>query len=124
MENKRCSKCKKMKIVTNYYRNKKNKDGLDYVCKRCSRIRYYNELKNRNGLYGREKRIEEHWIYGNGDPTKNQKYLKDRAAFFATHGNGWWWGLDKISANRYPSGKAKPITSRKRFSGRFILEDQ
>ena len=49
-----------MKIVTDYYRNKKSKDGLEYICKRCSRRRYYNSTKSKDGLYDNEKKIKEH----------------------------------------------------------------
>ena len=50
---------------------------------------------------------------------KSKQYIKDRTELFNKHGNGWWWYIDD-TANKYPSGKNKPITSRKRLAGRFI----
>ena len=109
---KRCSKCYKIKARTEYYRNKKSKDGLEYICKICSRRRYYNTTKNKDGLYD-DNRIDRHFLYGKGDVMRKKQYLKDRAELFAHHGNGWWWGMNE--------GKRKPVSLRqkKRFAGRF-----
>ena len=124
MNKKRCSKCHEIKIQTEYYKNKKNRDGLEYICKRCSKRRYYNSTKSKDGLYGRDKKIKEHWIYGKNDPTRNKKYIEDRAQLFSKHKNGWWWDMNKFSTTRYPSGKSKPIAARKRFHGEFVKEEE
>ena len=115
---KRCSKCYKIKERTEYYRNKKSKDGLEYYCKKCSSRRYYNKLKNENGLYG-DKKLDRHFLYGDGDVMRKKKYLSDRSNFFKENGHGWWWDLNRDTPNRYPSGKAKPVKARKRLAGRF-----
>ena len=39
---KKCCRCGKMKSLSEYYRNNKNKDGLDYHCKQC-----HNEYNNK-----------------------------------------------------------------------------
>ena len=115
---KRCSKCYKIKERTEYYRNKKSKDGLEYYCKKCSSRRYYNSLKDKDGLYG-DRKLNRHFLYGDGDIMKNEQYLSDRKDIFSKNGNGWWLDTDKETPNRYPSGKAKPIRKRKRFAGKF-----
>ena len=118
MKKKRCSKCYKIKERTEYYRNKKSKDRLEYYCKKCSSRRYYNKLQNKDGLYG-DKKLDRHFLYGDCDVIRNKQYLKDRTDLFNKNGNGWWLDLDRDTPNKYPSGKAKPIRTKKRFAGRF-----
>ena len=48
---KRCTKCKKLKSKSEFSKNRKNKDGLRFWCKKCEREykrRYYR--KNRGGV--------------------------------------------------------------------------
>jgi hypothetical protein len=33
-----CTKCKQLKSLDNFTKNRTQKDGLDYVCKSCHRI--------------------------------------------------------------------------------------
>ena len=93
---KRCSKCRYEKFLSNFYRNKKSRDGYEYICRDCSRRRYYNSLKNKDNMYGNYKLINRHFLYavdGNIDTLlKNKRYREDRQEMFNEHGNGWWWG--------------------------------
>ena len=46
MENKQCSKCKQFKLKSDFYENKKTKDGLQSYCISCKRVyqrNYMNE---------------------------------------------------------------------------------
>ena len=114
---KKCSRCEQIKIVTDYYRNKKSRDGLEYICKRCSRRRYYNSKQNKDGLYNNDKKIKEHWQYGKGDCIRNKRYIQDRAELFSRHGNGWWWFQGVEQQARHVKGQTTSL--RKRFRGQF-----
>ena len=51
METKRCSKCKEVKAVSEFNKNKANKDGLRGECKSCQSIvnkQHYQQNKNTN----------------------------------------------------------------------------
>lgn len=81
---KRCSRCYKIKHRTEYYKNKKNKDGLEYLCKKCSSLK--NRKHNSSQVPWRKQK--------KGFPYKglnDPKYIKDKAELFNRHGNGWWW---------------------------------
>ena len=43
MKNKKCSACNQVKLITEFHKNKKNKDGYHNQCKKC---RYEYNLKN------------------------------------------------------------------------------
>lgn len=43
MEEKKCSKCKKKKLVEEFYKNKSTKDGYHHYCKKC----HCDDNKNR-----------------------------------------------------------------------------
>jgi hypothetical protein len=119
MNKKRCNKCDKIKIVTDYYKNKKNRDGLEYTCKRCSSRRYYNNKKNKDGLYDNDKKIKEHWIYGDGDCIKNKQYLKDRTELFNKYGNGWWWFQGFNQQGRGKNARESHQERKRGIRGRF-----
>ena len=114
-DTKSCSKCHHIKERNEFYRNKKSRDGYEYICKKCSRRRYYNSTKSKDGMYGQDKRIEEHWQYGDGDVMRHKNYLKDRAKMFAEHGNGWWLAVDEQTNKVIARSR-----NRARFAGRFV----
>tara|TARA_R100000656_G_C3935377_1_gene125727 strand:- start:456 stop:803 length:348 start_codon:yes stop_codon:yes gene_type:complete len=115
MNKKECTKCFKMKEITEFWKNRKNKDGREYLCKKCSYIKnkkYSPQVSWRKQIRG--------FLYKS---TEDPQYIKDKAELLNKHGNGWWCEVKKYSAARYPSGKSKPIRARKRFAGEFIKEE-
>lgn len=57
MQTKRCSKCKKTKPTSEFYKNRRSKDGLTYDCKLCAKEssrRYYEA--NGKKVTGRSSR--------------------------------------------------------------------
>jgi len=44
---KKCSRCKELKMLTNFHRDGTRKDGLDSICKDCSKQKYLEDKKNR-----------------------------------------------------------------------------
>ena len=115
MNYKKCNYCDTVKNITKYHKDKTTDDGYSRRCKRCTGA-YFNSHYAKRGP---------HFMYGDDvvDVIKNKRYMKDRTELFNKYGNGWWWNMDD-EANKYPSGKNKPITSRKRFVGRFIKEEE
>lgn len=57
---KKCFRCKNVYPIDNFYINRAKKDGLDHLCKTCSKIRLkLNYLRNRiNIIKGRKKYIK------------------------------------------------------------------
>ena len=46
-------------------------------------------------IYDWQYKVE--WRYkGGDDPTSDPQYIKDRDAFFAENGNGWWWSVQRF----------------------------
>jgi RNase P subunit RPR2 len=86
---KKCSKCHEIQDKTEYHRNRKNKDGLEYTCKKCAAERF---KKLTTQIPWRQQKSG--FPYAK-DPLKDKKYLKDRTELFKENGYGWWWGLDK-----------------------------
>ena len=115
MNYKRCNYCDTMKSSIKFHKDKTTSDGYARRCIKCTRSYFSSSYKNKGP----------HFLYGDNvkDVLRIKQYMKDRTELFNKHGNGWWWGMDDI-ANKYPSGKNKPITSRKRFSGRFAKEEE
>lgn len=54
---KKCTKCDKLKPITEYHKNKRKKDGFQDECKECCKIRDKNHYKK----------------HGNAKHTENQK---------------------------------------------------
>lgn len=54
METKTCTKCKKDKPLSEYYKKSQTKDGLMHTCKSCDKD--YRKTTNRWGLWARENR--------------------------------------------------------------------
>ena len=96
MKEKRCSKCKENKSLTEYNKHKKNKDGLYYVCKEClssRRIEYYQNNKdafqerneqwaNKNPekvkeIQHRRRQTPEHKAYAKQWREQNKDYIKE-----------------------------------------------
>jgi len=50
MKYKQCCKCKKFKPLNEFYKNHKNKDGLQYVCKTCKSKKDIDYIRTKNGL--------------------------------------------------------------------------
>ena len=92
---KRCSRCSTMRHREDFHKNRRNKDGLDYMCKVCARKRYYSHYRSQNGLIEEVHTIKKYFMYGPGDVLRNKKYLKDRAELFKENGPGWWWNPHK-----------------------------
>ena len=115
MNYKRCNYCDTVKNSTKFHKDRTSKDGYARRCIKCTGAYFNSHYKNKGPRF----------MYGDHvvDVIKSKQYMKDRTELFNKHGNGWWWGMDDI-ANKYPSGKNKPITSRKRFSGRFAKEEE
>lgn len=42
---KRCRRCKEEKPETEFYKNRANKDGLQYYCKACCKQNFYDWAK-------------------------------------------------------------------------------
>jgi hypothetical protein len=64
MKTKTCSKCKKVKDINHFWRNKRNPDGLNYWCKDCFKAycrAYYKTNKGKQliNLYQRNYRKSE-----------------------------------------------------------------
>lgn len=121
MSKKRCNKCFDRKELTEYYKNKKNKDGLEYMCKMCSSKRFKDRYRSQVPYRGFPP-----WRkYSKGFPYKSindPEYLKDRTKLFKEHGSGWWWELDKLYHRKYPSGKKKPTKRSRDIKGQFSCE--
>jgi len=47
VKQKRCSRCKKWKAEREFYKNRLRKDGLQFLCKKCSKKAYQNSYKKR-----------------------------------------------------------------------------
>ncbi len=47
VKQKRCSRCKKWKTEREFYKNRARKDGLQFLCKKCSKKAYKNSYKKR-----------------------------------------------------------------------------
>lgn len=47
VDTKECSKCKTVKVLADYYKNKKTKDGLLTVCKDCHNARVKANLQKK-----------------------------------------------------------------------------
>ncbi|GAH40943.1 unnamed protein product, partial [marine sediment metagenome] len=45
MQTKRCTKCGEEKPLTEFHKNKYNKDGLTYSCKACRQKQYLESVK-------------------------------------------------------------------------------
>jgi len=67
---KKCNKCGIEKTFSEFYKNCRNKDGFECVCKVCTNLRN-KEWRNQN----KEKRNESHkkWRSKNPDANKNSK---------------------------------------------------
>lgn len=62
---KRCSNCRQLKPKEEFYRAKKNKDGLKCACKDCERVRKRKYLAKKRGAEYKEL-------------TSKEKFLRDR----------------------------------------------
>ena len=51
-----CSKCKVEKDLSEFYKNKLSKDGLDYYCKDCRKKQTANIQKEKGYSYAKENR--------------------------------------------------------------------
>ncbi len=69
---KKCTKCKQIKFVTEFYHNKSSKDGLCYQCKKCHNKTTIDWDKNNKE---KRKEIKRRWREKNRDELK--KYSKE-----------------------------------------------
>jgi len=80
MELKRCSRCKQWKLLSEFYKDKRAKDGLQSRCKQCWTI-YYREDKKRITIQRhkyREIHKEEVKEYNHQYYLKNKKRCNER----------------------------------------------
>ena len=84
MKKKKCTSCYKTKDISQFYKSKQNRSGLEYRCIKCSKHLYMSR-KGKNGILNRQ------FLYGKGDVLKNKQYIKDRNKIFRSNVNGWWW---------------------------------
>jgi len=81
METKRCSKCKEVKPVSEFYKDRSRPDGYMYSCKACRKVRYaeYRE-EHREEIAAQRKEY---------DAAYNKEYYKEhrdeRAAYDKEH---------------------------------------
>lgn len=78
---KQCSKCKKIKLVSEFYRNSREKDGYNYQCKTCSNksIKIWQQNNLRRCLKATKK-----WQKNNSEKVKEgaKRYRKNNAEYF------------------------------------------
>lgn len=106
MKNKLCIKCKEIKNINEFAKNKTEKDGLQKWCKKCkneynkkyridnkTKIKEYHKIKDRERyLKNKEKILEQHKIYDNlhkkQKRERHQKYYeknKDKLKKYASN---------------------------------------
>ncbi len=69
---KKCNKCGEVKPKTEFYKNKKTKDGLQYTCKKCCR-----ELNKEYYKNNYEKARENRRIWRENNPEYNKEWAKN-----------------------------------------------
>lgn len=95
---KKCTKCKKWKLTTKFYKKSAAKDGLKPWCKVCANeahILYSPEIKNANNRKHRQAHVEEErersrqWRQNNPEKAKEQKrkYQKENPLKFLEYSN-------------------------------------
>lgn len=55
---KRCARCKKLKLVSDFYRNRSRKDGLQHTCKQCRKAfkaGYYRNVETQRQVVAGKK---------------------------------------------------------------------
>ena len=85
---KNCKKCNTEKHLTEYSKNKRNKDGLDTICRECMKIKYQEN---------RESKLESHkkWREKNKDYQKEwekkqgEKLVKYRKEYYKENREKW-----------------------------------
>lgn len=89
---KKCSKCQKEYPTTTeyFYKNKRTKDGLNYICKNCRKIECAKEYKR-----NKEKRLEKGKEYYN----KNKTNIMSRIKKYKTE-HPEYWAKQKEYANK------------------------
>ena len=70
---KTCSKCKVEKLISEFYKNQRNKEGRDYSCKDC--VRENRRIHYRNNL---EKERQRHRLYRES----NRKEINERGRLY------------------------------------------
>jgi len=75
MENKICSKCKQLKLITEFYKHKTNKDGLRGKCKSCMN-KDSEEWRQQNLEYEKEYKKKYYQQNLNHCKERNKKYRK------------------------------------------------
>jgi 5-methylcytosine-specific restriction endonuclease McrA len=85
---KRCSKCKKIKSVSEFHKNKAEVDGLCYWCKECNKAhvkKYYQNNSEKRKSYSRDYRQKNpSAIYQYNKRYKNN-HLETTRAFFRVY---------------------------------------
>ncbi len=72
---KRCSKCQKLKLPTEFYSHKRHRDGLRSECKNCTKN---YEQQKRPPLKNKEKCFERHRQWYLKNPEKKKEYAIKR----------------------------------------------
>lgn len=89
METKKCSKCKKIKPITEFTKNKASADGLKYKCRKCSQ-KDFNAWKDKNP--GKYKKILKRYYENNHEKIKeyrNEYRLKNKE-YFEEYSKEWF----------------------------------
>ena len=68
-----CRKCKTPKLITEYYKNKRSKDGFNYICKCCC-----YELGVLSRIKNKEKYKRQNKIWNNNNIDKKKGYEQKR----------------------------------------------
>ena len=80
IDKKVCCICKKELPITEYYKNKSSKDGLQYFCKACSRIntkKYQTDNPDKIKAYNRK-----HWWKYRDEKIKGERVRMDNRQVF------------------------------------------
>jgi hypothetical protein len=88
-----CNKCSNELSLDNYSKNKRNKDGKDYTCKDCTKIRNsQNKEKNAESVKKwREKNPDYMKKYGQSDKSKeyHKQYYKENSQVYKDRKKEW-----------------------------------
>lgn len=124
MKIKICSKCKKELTVNNFYKDRTRKDGLLYLCKKCTKIRnkIFNNLHKEEAKKWRKNHKEEMKIYKKDYYLKNRiKLLEQKKEYYGKHKQKIISKVIKYSKNRRKTDINYRLTKRLRTRIWFAL---
>lgn len=59
---KRCSKCRKVKEIASFFKNKSTADGLDHYCRECNKERMKIYFKTEKGKIVMKRAIKKYLV--------------------------------------------------------------